>query len=558
VTAPSVKICPTCGTEYPADERFCPRDGTALRAVGNGADIVGSVIADRYHVIKKLGEGGMGRVYLAEQVKMGRMSAVKVMNRRLASDPDAISRFNREAANASRISHQNVAQVYDFGETSEGLIYLAMEFVEGEPLTDILRRDGALPPARAAEIVRQTAEALSVAHDMGIVHRDLKPDNIMITRARDGGDLVKVVDFGIAKAMNVEAQKVTRTGLIVGTPEYMSPEQIAGDPLDGRSDIYSLGLVAFNILTGRLPFLSKTAQESVIMRLTEPPRRLAEIRPQVPWSPAVQAVMDRALQRDAALRYPSASEFGRALSAAVREQPTSFPVQVTPPDGEPVVPPTRVAESRTPEATPAPVQRQRWPIMLSASAIVLALIVIGAVFAFSRKPNTQSESSGAAPADQAPPAPTVGTPTIGTPSTSSKAPPVTPIATAAEPASGNRIDADPRATPSSSARSRSGGETPATTRSSPGTVTDLSARIPVLLEQSRDDETTLSARREAANLLPLAHGAQVVALKLVQVRSYAMKNEDARACEILQAVQQQSRGTEYETEVTRLLESCPR
>src|SRR5689334_22967704 len=414
VSAPSVKICPTCGTEYPSDERFCPRDGTALRAQDGGTEIVGSIIADRYHVIKKLGEGGMGRVYLAEQVKMGRMSAVKVMNRRLAQDPDAISRFNREAANASRISHQNVAQVYDFGQTTEALIYLAMEFVEGEPLTDILRRSGALPPQRAAEIVRQTAEALSVAHDMGIVHRDLKPDNIMITRARDGGDLVKVVDFGIAKAMNVEAQKVTRTGLIVGTPEYMSPEQIAGDPLDGRSDIYSLGLVAFNILTGRLPFLSKTAQESVIMRLTEPPRRLAEIRPEVPWSPAVQAVMDRALERDAALRYASASEFGRALSAAVREQPISFPTQATRPDGEAVVPPTRESEPAVPDGPPAaaaPVARQRWPIAASAGAIVLVLLVIGALFAFSRKPGTTTGSNGVAPADRAPAAPVIGTPT---------------------------------------------------------------------------------------------------------------------------------------------------
>jgi serine/threonine-protein kinase len=548
-----VKICPTCGTEYPSDERFCPRDGTALRALDGGTDIVGSVIADRYHVVRKLGEGGMGRVYLAEQVKMGRMSAVKVMNRRLAQDPDAISRFNREAANASRISHQNVAQVYDFGETAEGLIYLAMEFVEGEPLTDILRRSGALPPERAAEIVRQTAEALAVAHDMGIVHRDLKPDNIMITRARDGSDLVKVVDFGIAKAMNVEAQKVTRTGLVVGTPEYMSPEQIAGDPLDGRSDIYSLGLVAFNKLTGRLPFLSKTAQESVIMRLTEPPRRLAEIRPQVPWSPAVQAVMDRALQRDAALRYASASEFGRALSAAVREQPTSFP-----PDGataEPTLPPTRESEARGPDAPAAasrPLARQRWPIAASAGAIVLVLLVIGALFAFTRKPSATTETNGAAPVDQAPATPAVGTPT------SSNGAIAAPLAAAAGPTGGARVDDDPRATPSSSARSRSGGETPATTRSSPKTVTDLSARILVLLEQSRDDATTLSARREATELLPLARGTQVVALKLVQVRSYAMRNEDARACAILQAVQQQSRGTEYETEVTRLLESCPR
>ena len=279
------KICPTCGTEYPADERFCPRDGSALRALDGGTDLIGSIIAERYLVLEKLGEGGMGRVYLAEHVKMGRKSAVKVMNPGTVTDADAISRFNREAANASRISHQHVAQVYDFGETSDGLIYLAMEYVEGESLTDILARDGALPPERAGEIVRQVGEALSVAHDMGIVHRDLKPDNVMLAKFRDGSDCVKVVDFGIAKAAGVEAQKVTKTGLVIGTPEYMSPEQIAGDPLDGRSDIYSLGLVAFNILTGRLPFPSRTAQESVIMRLTEPPVRLAKMRPQIAWTP---------------------------------------------------------------------------------------------------------------------------------------------------------------------------------------------------------------------------------------------------------------------------------
>jgi hypothetical protein len=237
-------------------------------------------------------------------------------------------------------------------------------------------------------------------------------------------------------------------------------------------------------------------------------------------------------------------------------------VKVTPTDGEPVVPPTRVSEPATPDtpaAAPVALVRQRWPLMASAGALVLVLLLIGALFAFNRKPNTESESNGLAPSDQAP-APSAA-PTKGTPITSngaSAAPAVTPIAEAAEPAAGAHIHADPRATPSSSARSRSGGETPATTRSSPETVTDLSARISVLLEQARDDETTLSARREAANLLPQAHGAQVVALRLVQVRSYAMKNEDARACEILQAVQQQSRGTEYETEVTRLLESCPR
>jgi eukaryotic-like serine/threonine-protein kinase len=377
---PAPKICPTCGTEFPADERFCPRDGSALRAQDGGTDLIGSIIADRYLVLEKLGEGGMGRVYLAEHVKMGRKSAVKVMNPGTVTDADAISRFNREAANASRISHQHVAQVYDFGETADGLIYLAMEYVEGESLTDILARDGALSPERAGEIVRQVGEGLSVAHDMGIVHRDLKPDNVMLTKFRDGSDCVKVVDFGIAKAAGVEAQKVTRTGLVIGTPEYMSPEQIAGDPLDGRSDIYSLGLVAFNMLTGRLPFPSKTAQESVIMRLTEPPVRLAQMRPQIAWTPKVQDVMDKALQRDAALRYSSANEFGRALSAAVKGLSTAAPSGTTQVMNEPDawVPPTRVS------GTPAPADAGRRMGRLAAVAGIVVLVAGVLAYALTR------------------------------------------------------------------------------------------------------------------------------------------------------------------------------
>src|SRR6185503_3221646 len=172
----------------------------------------------------------------------------------------------------------------------------------GPPLTKIIEQAGSLQPKRAAEIVRPAGEALAVAHDMAIVHRDLKPDNIMVAKTRDGGDLVKVVDFGIAKAANSEAQKVTKTGLVVGTPEYMSPEQLAGDKLDGRSDIYSLALVAFNMLTGTLPFPSDSAQESMIMRLTDRPKPLAEMRPEISWPAEVQAVMDKALERDAGTR----------------------------------------------------------------------------------------------------------------------------------------------------------------------------------------------------------------------------------------------------------------
>ena len=317
------KICPTCGTEYPLSERFCPRDGTALRSANAGSDLMGTVVADRYHILKKLGEGGMGQVYLAEHVKMGRKSALKVMNPGMNQDADAIARFNREASNASRLNHPNICAIYDFGETPDGLIYLAMEFIEGQSLTSLVEKSGALPAARAAAIIHQSADALQVAHDAGIVHRDLKPDNIMIAKNRDGTDLAKVVDFGIAKAHSSDAQKVTKTGLVVGTPEYMSPEQLAGDKLDGRSDIYSLGLVAFNTLTGKLPFPAETAQEAMIARLVEQPKTLAEMKPDVAWPAEVQAVMDKALMRDVNERYQSAAQFGRELWAACESMPTT-------------------------------------------------------------------------------------------------------------------------------------------------------------------------------------------------------------------------------------------
>ena len=375
------KICPQCNTEYEAEQRFCPRDGSTLKSMSAGGDLVGSVIADRYHVIRKLGEGGMGQVYLAEHVRMGRKSAVKVMSPGMVNDTDAISRFNREASNASRISHPNVAAIYDFGETTDGLIYLAMEFVEGEPLTKLIERQGALPAARAASIVRQTADALAVAHDLGIVHRDLKPDNIMIAKDRDGADCVKVVDFGIAKAANNDAQKVTRTGLVVGTPEYMSPEQLAGDPLDGRSDIYSLALVAFNMLTGRLPFPSETVQESMIMRLTDRPRTLAEMKPDVSWPPALQAALDKGLARNSTERYASAAEFGRDVWQAVERMPrtveTEARTSIMPAPG---VAATRVAPAPTLISTSPQTARTRgrMPIVIGTATIVLgAAIVFG-------------------------------------------------------------------------------------------------------------------------------------------------------------------------------------
>ena len=312
-----MKICPVCSTEYAADVKFCPNDGQTLRSAAPANDLVGQVVADRYHVVKKLGEGGMGQVYLAEHVKMGRRSAIKVMNPSMVHDPDAVARFNREAANASRINHPNVCAIYDFGETPDGLIYLAMEFIEGEPLTDVLERDGALPLPRATAIFLQTAEALQAAHDLGIVHRDLKPDNIMLTGRKGGGDTVKVVDFGIAKAVGGDqaGQKVTKTGLVVGTPEFMSPEQLSGDPLDGRSDLYSLALVFFRTLTGGLPFQATSVQETMIKRLTDEPAKLAAARPDLSFPAGLQTVLDTALARTPAQRYQTVVKFAADVAA---------------------------------------------------------------------------------------------------------------------------------------------------------------------------------------------------------------------------------------------------
>src|SRR5213079_2427185 len=196
-----------------------------------------------------------------------------------------------------------------FGETPEGLIYLAMEFVEGQPLKHVLEREGALPVARAVTIFAQVADALQAAHDLGIVHRDLKPDNVMIARARDGTDVVKVVDFGIAKLVGSDAsQEVTKTGLVIGTPEFMSPEQLSGDKLDGRSDIYSLGLVLFNMLTGTLPFPADSVQEAMIKRLTDEPAELIEVRPDLHFPPGLQQTLDTALARSPVDRYQSAAK----------------------------------------------------------------------------------------------------------------------------------------------------------------------------------------------------------------------------------------------------------
>jgi hypothetical protein len=314
---PEGMVCAMCASSYPAGTRYCPVDGSLLRPAVSGQDpCLGTVIDDRYYLLEKIGQGGMGDVYLGEHVRTQRRCAVKVIGRVHAGDPEALNRFIREATNAGRISHPHVATVYDFGETAEGIAYLAMEFVDGEPLSKLLAREGALPPRRVISIARQVAEGVGAAHDLGIVHRDLKPGNILVARDRKGGDLVKVVDFGIARAPAEDGQALTQTGMVVGTPEYMSPEQLVGDPVDARTDIYSLGCILYQMLTGEQAFEGPTAQR-LTRRLTGPPPHPREQIAGVPDE--LDTVVVMAMGRLPHERYQSMEALRDALLAVPAE-----------------------------------------------------------------------------------------------------------------------------------------------------------------------------------------------------------------------------------------------
>jgi eukaryotic-like serine/threonine-protein kinase len=318
-STPNVKLCPSCGREYAVDVRFCPDDGSVLRLRDAKDTLVGQIVADRYLIHRKIGQGGMGQVYQAEHVRMGQKCAIKVLSRELSNDVQAVSRFAREATNASRINDIHVAHIYDFGESPEHGVYLAMEYVEGEPLGRVIAATGSLSDQRTIDIATQVAAALEAAHGEGVVHRDLTPNNIMIARSHDGSDLVKVVDFGIAKATDDLGGSLTRTGFVIGTPQYMSPEQLLAEPVDGRSDIYQLGCVMFEMLTGVPPFGSSGGADQITKRLTGAPPRPIDRKATV--GSAMSDIVTKALARPTGERYQTARDLRAALLAAGRARP---------------------------------------------------------------------------------------------------------------------------------------------------------------------------------------------------------------------------------------------
>jgi serine/threonine-protein kinase len=333
--------CPTCGTQYGDEARFCTKDGARLAAADTSvratavrhpdapppasaggsatsfANMAGQVLDRRYHIVKKVGEGGMSYVYLARDVSTEQRYAIKILSPSLAKDETAMARLRREAALGIRLAHPNVCHIVRMGETEEGLAYVVMPFVEGEILSDRNYRVGQTTLADTAKFITEIADGLQVAHALGIVHRDLKPENIMICRKADGTEFAVVMDFGLAKERKAsgELQKLTATGIILGTPEFMSPEQLRGKPLDPRTDIYSLSLMTYEMLTGKLPFEGNSQQAMMIARLRNDPIPARNRRPDLPEK--LDAVLLKGMAREAGDRHATAPEFAAALRAAI-------------------------------------------------------------------------------------------------------------------------------------------------------------------------------------------------------------------------------------------------
>ncbi|MFN0177824.1 MAG: serine/threonine-protein kinase [Gemmatimonadales bacterium] len=271
----------------------------------------GRVVDGRYALEKRVGEGGMAYVYRATDRQTGAKVAIKVLMSRLANDTESIARLKREAQLATKLSHPNCCGLLGYGEAS-GLPYLVMPFLEGETLATRENRVGPMSPEAAVPILIQLCRGLQHAHDAGVLHRDLKPENVMLVPER-GVERAVVMDFGLGKEsiMSADVHRLTATGIVLGTPEFMSPEQIRGKQIDHRGDIYALGVLGFELLTGALPFEGKNAQETMLNHLTGRPRRLRVVRPAL--SEQLDAVIDRAMRLDPVDRYPSMTAFAEAL-----------------------------------------------------------------------------------------------------------------------------------------------------------------------------------------------------------------------------------------------------
>jgi serine/threonine-protein kinase len=388
-------------------------------------EFVGMVFDGRYRVESRIGRGGMGVVYAARHVMIDKPVAIKVLRREYSSDPSQVERFIREARAASRIGHPNIVDVTDFGTLPNGQVFFVMEFLPGLTLAHELRAQGALPPWRCLAIAMQVGRALAAAHAKGIVHRDLKPGNIFIVNpSTDPGldaasghqvDVIKLLDFGIAKiTWDQTARRLTKVGSIFGTPQYMSPEQAAGKDADHRGDIYALGCIIYEILTGEVPFVADTFMGTLTKQLFDRPVPPRELRPDLRIDPAFEQVILRALEKNPDDRFQSTAEMIEALSAcrergepSAPDAPTEVVLEilglpaVAPPQVSPIFPsrPESETDRRQPSAAPPSLRRvARTRTWIAAGSGVAALGLLAfAVGHFVRSPSSRSapDASGA-------------------------------------------------------------------------------------------------------------------------------------------------------------------
>jgi len=404
--------------------------------------IIGTLIADRYRVGRRLGQGGMGVVYVAVHEALHKQVALKILQKLARLDPDAVARFEREAIATANLKHPNIAETTDFGQLADGGFYLVMEYVDGTPLRRLLAEQGKLAPERALSILRQVGSALATAHARDVVHRDLKPDNVIVVSTPEAPDVVKVIDFGLAKIRSATfgggATGLTSVGTVMGTPAYMSPEQVMGQTVDQRADQYALGVLAFELLTGRPPYKADDVGQLMMMHVGAPVPSTREQTPELP--PEIDTVTSKMLAKLPDERFASVADAMAAMETAVSSRPAATQAVVAP-RSTPMAPIAPIVDTTT---LPSPQRSTRkWlPIAIGIGvASLLGLLVLLVIVVRSCGTQTTASTESAASSEEL--ADSAAAPTsVVTRSPSTAVTPVTPVAPATPPQHGEGKDKD--------------------------------------------------------------------------------------------------------------------